>query len=546
MNTNHNQQRRTLIFGIDGGTWEVLTPLMDKGIMPVLKGLKDGGAWGTLYSVIPVNSAAAWSSMLTGMSPAEHGVFDFLSWNPNTKNRTAVNSTWLPRPTLIDLMGEAGPVLSLKVPMTYPPWSVNGQIVSGLPTPDDESAFTYPEDLAVKLNPMIESGSACRSWELEGDRRDIILDQVEAAQRVLEKMTEYLLEEGQPQTCFVVARDIDELQHFFWDALSGSDTFGYKHRLEQYFQKIDTYLGRMLDWAGKDARIIVHSDHGFGPVTGIWHLNEWLRSRGFLGTKVESEGIRQAVYLSWNVRLKFALGRRALKAMKHFNLKGTRIEQSLAKIRLQSVRDADLMGVDWGSTLAYAGNGGEEYLSLHINLKDREPNGIVPPEQYEKVREDLRSVLLCTTDPEVVAVHRSEDIFDISDPRATAVPDLIVQTAEGNVKSDFCLNPPADYEASKFVNGCHRREGMFLFSGPDVIPSEGDASLLDIPATVIAWQGIPIPNHFRGQPLHKFINNLSEAKREDDESRTPSATREFFSEEEEAGVRKKLESLGYL
>ena len=46
MNVNRSEKRRTLIFGIDGGTWEVLSPMLERGVMPHLKDLRDHGAGG--------------------------------------------------------------------------------------------------------------------------------------------------------------------------------------------------------------------------------------------------------------------------------------------------------------------------------------------------------------------------------------------------------------------------------------------------------------------------------------------------------------------
>jgi predicted AlkP superfamily phosphohydrolase/phosphomutase len=245
------------------------------------------------------------------------------------------------------------------------------------------------------------------------------------------------------------------------------------------------------------------------------------------------------------VRLKFALGRRLLKVIKKVGGKGDWLESYLQQIRMKSVHGADLLEIDWGSTVAYAGNGGEEWISVHINLQERDPFGIVAPEHYNDVREALRNNILEHGIPEVSRVHRAEEIFNISDPRSSLIPDLVVETFNGDVKSDFALGTSAIYEQSKYVKGCHRRAGMFLLAGPDVIQSKGKASLLDIPATVLAWQGIHVPKHFEGRTLCEFITGISEERREEETTMTE-VEPVLLSDEEEEGVRKKLESLGYI
>ena len=542
---NRTNKRRTLIFGIDGGTWDVIEPLMKRGVMPCLAQLNEQGAWGDLVSVVPVNSAAAWSSILTGMPPEKHGIYDFFSWHPVKKKRTSVNATWLPRPTLLDLLGQTGRVLALKIPMTYPPWPISGKMVSGLPTPDDESAFTYPSDLAAELNPLIEKGSAYRARELNREGRLLILRQLKAAQRSLERMTDHLLKDADYQTCFVVARDIDELQHFFWDVLSGKDEFGYRPLVDEYFRSVDQYLARMLDWAGEDARVILLSDHGFGPVEGVWHLNDWLRQKGFLSLIDDYENKGDSTELSFGIRVSYAIRRRVLRQMKRLGMKGSALERSLEALKMRSQRYTDLGGIDWHGTLAYVGNVGEEWLPVYINLQGREPHGIVTPERYESVREDLRQTLDKSEEPAVLAVHRAEEIFDIEDPKNSTAPDLLIETISSAVQSDFGLGNSKAYESIGNRNGCHRRKGMFLLAGPDVAPQQDAAHLLDIPATILAWQGCQVPRHFCGRVLQECIPEVTFSDTRTTVEST-AAEKEYLSEEEEAGVRQKLESLGYL
>ncbi len=541
---NNKPNRRTLIFGIDGGTWSVLDTLIDQGAMPVLADLKRRGAWGVSTSVVPVNSAAAWSSILTGMPPEKHGVLDFLAWHPSGSGRTSVNATWIPRPTILDLMGEAGKVLALKIPMTYPTWPINGQMVSGMPTPDNESAFTYPQELAAMLNPMIEKGSAGRSWELEGNSRHAILDQMESSQRVLAKMTDYLIKSDTPDTCFVVARDIDELQHFFWDCLSGRDEYGYTPRLHKYFASIDHYLGRMLDWAGDDGRVMVISDHGFGPVEGVWHLNDWLQRRGFLSLRDNFQSSGESHNITLGLRLEYAVKTRARRLLSRYGIKSDWLARSLEKVSMRGRSNTDLQGINWDETLAYTGNVGEEFIPVYINLAGREPHGFVKPEQYEKVRSDLLHALIACEEPGILTVHRGDEFFDTHDLLNSGAPDLVIETISGAVQSDFALGMPQNYEASKYRNGCHRRQGMYLLAGPDVKPGEMTASLLDMPATIIGWMNQPVPAHFTGRVLTEFLPDL---KTETEKTKQELiSNKEYFTEEDEAGVRKKLESLGYL
>ena len=65
---------KAIILGIDGGTFDLLTPLMEMGLMPNLKKLVAEGSHGILRSTIMPITAPAWSSFATGCEPSKHGV----------------------------------------------------------------------------------------------------------------------------------------------------------------------------------------------------------------------------------------------------------------------------------------------------------------------------------------------------------------------------------------------------------------------------------------------------------------------------------------
>ena len=68
---------RTLLLGLDGATFTVLDPLMERGVMPFLRSLVDRGVRAPLRSIVPPLTPPAWTSVMTGKRPGQHGVFDF-------------------------------------------------------------------------------------------------------------------------------------------------------------------------------------------------------------------------------------------------------------------------------------------------------------------------------------------------------------------------------------------------------------------------------------------------------------------------------------
>ena len=80
---------RVFLIGFDGATWDVMEPLIRQGRLPNFQRLVREGAWGNLRSEVAVNqpfsnsastgmrTPVVWETIVTGHSPAEHGVWDF-------------------------------------------------------------------------------------------------------------------------------------------------------------------------------------------------------------------------------------------------------------------------------------------------------------------------------------------------------------------------------------------------------------------------------------------------------------------------------------
>jgi predicted AlkP superfamily phosphohydrolase/phosphomutase len=68
------KQKKVFIFEFDGGSWNVLEPLLSCGKLPVLRRLMDEGAYGILHSDSPTISPRIWTTIFTGKPSEKHGV----------------------------------------------------------------------------------------------------------------------------------------------------------------------------------------------------------------------------------------------------------------------------------------------------------------------------------------------------------------------------------------------------------------------------------------------------------------------------------------
>ena len=66
---------RVIVIGLDGGTFDVLNPMMEQGIMPNLADLVREGAYGEMDTYV-TGLGQGWASFMTGKDQKRHGVFE--------------------------------------------------------------------------------------------------------------------------------------------------------------------------------------------------------------------------------------------------------------------------------------------------------------------------------------------------------------------------------------------------------------------------------------------------------------------------------------
>ena len=120
--------------------------------MPNLDALLARSAYGTLRSAIPPMTSAAWTSMMTGCGPPVTA-FSTTAISTRPAGRMKVNHSGRVRvPTFWHLLSKAGrSVVSLNVPVTFPPLDVRGVVVSGMDAPHLDAALSGSPEFARRL-----------------------------------------------------------------------------------------------------------------------------------------------------------------------------------------------------------------------------------------------------------------------------------------------------------------------------------------------------------------------------------------------------------
>jgi predicted AlkP superfamily phosphohydrolase/phosphomutase len=313
---------RVVLFGIDGGDWRVIDPLMAKGRMPNMARMVNEGASGILLSMEPSASPSLWTTIATGVGPDRHGIHGFVvSGEPESPGARRsgpeeesaspaadvrpVTSGMRRAPAFWNILGrfdrrsgvvgwlvtwpaEAvdGFMVSSYLPYIYN-WStgrpLKGTIIEGVPHQ------TYPEGLIDELEPL-----KVRPADLDADllRRFYDPDRLGglrpedqecvtgfewslACDQTYRRIGRHLFARYPVDLFAVYFGGVDVASHRFWK-FAHPDALDYGVRpadaavlggvIDAYYSYLDGILGEYLDDLGPSDTLIVLSDHGFKPV----------------------------------------------------------------------------------------------------------------------------------------------------------------------------------------------------------------------------------------------------------------------------------------
>jgi len=455
---------RALVIGLDCAAPQlVFDQWLDQ--LPTIRGLTERGAWGVLRSCDPPITVPAWSSMTSSRSPGSLGFYGFRNRRDHSYDKlTFADSRSVRVPRVWDLLSTRGrPVIVLGVPQTYPVSRVNGVMVSCFLTPDTEtSQYTYPAGLKGEIEALV-GRYLVDVRNFRTDDKDRLLAEIEEMTEKRFRVAEHLLETRPWDLFFMVEMGTDRIHHGFWRFTDSEHRLyqpgnQYEQAMLDYYRAVDAKLGRLLRFADEDTAILLVSDHGAKRMDGGICVNEWLRREGYLHLKEEPDG-------------------------------PTRLTPDL---------------IDWSRTTAW-GEGGY-YCRLFLNVEGREPEGIVPADQYERVRAELKDRLEGLGDdqgrPIGTLAHRPEELYGEA---LGVAPDLLVyfgdlywrsigQVGTGTVHVFENDTGPDDAN--------HAHEGLYILVADGVEPGRAEErDLRDVAPTLLRLLGEEVPADMEGTSL---------------------------------------------
>jgi predicted AlkP superfamily phosphohydrolase/phosphomutase len=544
---------KLIIIGLDGSTFDVLDPYIQKGILPNIERLISQGVKGTLESAIPPVTGPSWVSFMTGVWPGKHGIYDFVKPMPNSIKRQAISYQDIRTPTIWSILNEAGKKVGVvNLPITYPPPKVNGFIIPGLLTPHVYGEFAHPKGLMGELRQSIGKYVFDVYWQRYGKAgAEKFLDEIIYCTTQRIKVIMYLLEKKSWDIFTGVFIGTDRIQHCLWQYIHPAQEKALtkrEHRIvskvADYYRQLDCFFRDLLKQIDEKADLIVMSDHGFGPLERKMYINRWLEEKGYLfinRTRARMISFKDPLFHLIRLMVRKLDSRELRKKVK----------------RMSSMSAYNFLDyIDWTKTTAYSASNTEQ--GIYLNVHGREPQGIVTIGDYEKLRDEIIQQLKELRNPKtgervVTQIFKREEVYQ--GPYVEKAPDIILFLKDCEWVIDVQLKKTLYEKAGWHTGfGTHRLDGIFIGHGPNIRKGVkiNRVSIVDMAPTILFHQGLPIPEGMDGRPLVEIFNeqflNTHHVSYIHDKERLSSKmeTSQVLSDQELEEVEEKLKGLGYL
>ncbi len=462
------KNRKVLVVGLDCADPSLVFDQFAAD-MPNITRLKNLGVWGSLASTIPCITVPAWSSMLSSRDPGVLGFYGFRNRADYSYNKLSIaTSTAVKEKRIWDYLTEAGKTSTIVgVPQTYPVSSINGHMVSCFLTPNLDSPFTHPPEFKEEVLTHTDSQYMFDVKGFRTNDKDWLLQQLIDMTETRFQLLDDVITRHEWDLFMWVEMGVDRIHHGFWrfhDPQHRLYEAGnrFEHAIRNYYKRIDERVGKIIERVPDDTIILVVSDHGVRRMDGGVCLNEWLWKNGWLSFKTPPP------------------------------------EGQITKL--------DALEIDWSKTRAW-GDGGY-YGRVFLNVKGREPEGIVPPEAYEDTRRELEAALNTIVDADTgqivgAACHRPEAIYQTTNG---VPPDFIVYFGNLHYRSIGSLghgkltsreNDTGPDDAN------HGPDGIFIWYDPQS-SQKGQLyghQLMDIAPTLLNAFQLDIPPAMQGRVI---------------------------------------------
>jgi predicted dehydrogenase/predicted AlkP superfamily phosphohydrolase/phosphomutase len=535
-------KQRLLFIGLDAGDTDLIEKWCQEGFLPNISQMRSRGAWARMQTTAEVVHVSAWPSIFTGAAPDEHGLYHAYVMQPGQQSPVRPRPDQSPVPFLWKLLSDQGKrCVIMDAFMTCPLQNFNGtQIVEwGTWTWFSEPSIT-PESLKKEIQKKFGPYPAENHSKVgmtpppdpQGFHQRLL-----AAVAKKTQVVKWLLGKEDWDLFLVVFGESHPAGHYFWHYHDESYVAHSRDKpglsaLRDVYIALDKAIGEIIQAVDNSTTVLLVSGDGMGPNYSGSHILTDLLTRMKLfnnipGSANGSAGQNNGVVNTAKAKTDL------VSALRNMVPKSLRVAISRAVLPRKVNEKLSLRwktaGIAWEHSRAFLIDNANEGF-IRINLKGREPQGIVEPgNEYENLCEEIFQTIRSMTNPAngkraAHTVYKTDDIYD--GPCRSHMPDVIINWNEDAKLSTELLTKkygmarsaqPA-YGVMPYYTGNHRPNAFALAVGPRICAGQvlQGTSILDLAPTILTYLGVNPPEYMGGKVLNDLAQPYAQYHQGDD------------------------------
>ena len=529
------EKPRLLFIGLDAADADLIDQWCNEGFLPNITRMRAAGTWARMRTTADILHVSAWPCIFTGAAPDEHGLYHAYVMQPGLQSPVRPRPDQSPVPFMWKLLSDHGKrCIVMDAFMTCPLQNFKGtQIVEwGTWSWFSEPAI-IPESVKKEMQKKFGAYPAEDHSKLgmtpppdpQGFHQRLLAAVAKKAQVV-----KWLMDREDWELFLVVFGESHPAGHYFWhyhdpSYIAHSKEPPGRSALRDVYIALDKAIGDILQSVDGSTTVLLVSGDGMGPNYSGSHLLSDLLTRmklfndipgGANGAAGEDRGKPRAAKAD------------LMSTARNMIPKSLRVAVSKALLPRSINEKLSLhwktAGITWQHTRAFLiENANEGYI--RINLKGREPQGIVEPgKEYEGLCEDLYQTVKSATNPANGAraahtVYKTDDIYN--GPCRSHMPDIIINWNDDarvttellTEKYGLARSAAPGHALAPYYTGNHRPTAFTVAVGPQVPHGnvlEG-TSILDLAPTILTHFGITPPDHMNGKVLDELRCRVNHA-----------------------------------
>ncbi|MGQ4914354.1 MAG: alkaline phosphatase family protein [Candidatus Asgardarchaeia archaeon] len=488
-----------IVIGLDGASWNILSPLIEQGKLPFFKEILMKSAYGPLESIKPPMSVPAWKCYSTGKDPSDLGVYTFIKLDLKANRYDVVNSMDFDDRDIWDYLGLYGYTSCVyKMFSTHPTRKIHGIMISDLPI--NTKGF-YPRQLKSEIEKRF--GSLWIDFEYTTNREKTYYNALEGTKKDFEVM-KYILKKYSPNFVHISIYHTDGIQHFFWkDMTDGKNK--YSKFIENAWititEYIEDFIGYLKELYKDDFYLFFISDHGFTSVNYRFNMGKWLLERKYITLK--------PIGKLYGFIQKFLSVDRLYKLIELFLKVATKLRIKRFTWGIQFQLASATLGkvIDFKRSKIIPLEGSILYVN-RAHFRTRKERDLF----VSKVIEELKSIR--TPDGSKLA----KDVIDghkLYKNKKRHVPDILIVPnsvdLNNSVLTKYLWSKPPE---NKWT-GMHDLYGIIIVKGPNIKKQYklDNVRIIDVAPTILHIFGIPKPTSMRGRVIEEIFENYDQSKK---------------------------------